>query len=164
MITPFKNVKQNKIKDAFNFFHSQVRINVECSFGKLVQRWSILRKAIPLNVSVKKTTALVMCLCKLHNFCINMSDIEVADNCAQDKLEISINGGVALEPVDQNIDNEQNMTPLSLLNGGQHFDDFSPSLLQEYTRLSQFGSQPRDMLLKSVTEQKLTRPTPKNWK
>ena len=93
-----------------------------------------------------------------------MSDIEVADNCAQDKLEISINGGVALEPVDQNIDNKQNMTPLSLLNGGQHFGDFSPSLLREYTRLSQFGSQPRDMLLKSVTEQKLTRPTPKNWK
>ena len=38
----------------------------------MVKRWGILRKAIPR--CVKKTIALVNCLAKLHNFCINEVD------------------------------------------------------------------------------------------
>jgi hypothetical protein len=39
-------------KDAFKYFHSQVRINIESAFGQLV-----LRKPMPLIVSVQKTDA-----------------------------------------------------------------------------------------------------------
>ena len=53
MATPFKSVSQGGY-DAYNFYHSQIRINVECSFGILVNRWAILRSPIPLNVSFKK--------------------------------------------------------------------------------------------------------------
>ena len=45
MCTPWKAVSGGS-KDAFNFFHSQVRINIECAFGMLVHRWGILRRAI----------------------------------------------------------------------------------------------------------------------
>ena len=40
MVTPFRS--PNTPKDNYNFYHSQLRINVECAFGMLVQRWGIL--------------------------------------------------------------------------------------------------------------------------
>jgi DDE superfamily endonuclease len=38
LMTPFKNVR-NGPKDNFNFYHSQLCINVECAFGILVEWW-----------------------------------------------------------------------------------------------------------------------------
>ena len=70
MTTPFKSVSGG-YKDAFNFYHSQIRINIECAFGMLVNRWAVLRTPIPINISIKKTTSMVRCLCCLHNFLIN---------------------------------------------------------------------------------------------
>ena len=70
MTTPFKGANGG-IKDAYNFFFSQLRINIECAFGILVSRWGCLRRPIPMNTSIQKTTALVRCLCILQNYCIN---------------------------------------------------------------------------------------------
>ena len=70
MVVPFKNPKIECGEDDFNFFHSQVRINVECAFGMLVHRWGILRRPISAQIGLQKTTALVMALCRLHNYCI----------------------------------------------------------------------------------------------
>lgn len=50
MATPFTNIAgdPNRVaEDAYNFYHPQLRINVECAFGMLVQRWGILRMAMP---------------------------------------------------------------------------------------------------------------------
>ena len=69
MVIPFRNVKTGA-KDAYNFFQSQLRINIECAFGILVHRWGMLRKPIPMNISIQKTASQVLALCKLHNFCI----------------------------------------------------------------------------------------------
>ena len=52
MTTPFKSVSAG-YKDAFDFYHSQIRINIECAFGMLVNRWAVLRTPIPINVSIK---------------------------------------------------------------------------------------------------------------
>lgn len=63
MVTPYKGVSR-KVKDDYNFFHSQVRINIECTFGIFVNRWAILRKALPARMSIKQWTALLtMALC-----------------------------------------------------------------------------------------------------
>jgi hypothetical protein len=40
----------------------------------LVGHWAILRSAIPKNISLNKTIALVHALAKLHNFCIDKQD------------------------------------------------------------------------------------------
>jgi DDE superfamily endonuclease len=41
MVTPYKgNVSVSK--DAFNFYHLQLRIQIECAFGRLVHCWGIL--------------------------------------------------------------------------------------------------------------------------
>ena len=67
--TPYPNVSGG-YKDAYNFFHSQLRIRVECAFGMLVQRWSMLRTIMPLGITI----ALLSTLARLHNFCINSED------------------------------------------------------------------------------------------
>ena len=77
MATPYPNVANNpahKSNDKYNFYHSQLRIRVECAFGMLVQRWGLLRSAMPRNISVRRVIAMVNALMKLHNYCINDSD------------------------------------------------------------------------------------------
>ena len=49
MATPFKG-SNSGVKDAYNFYHSQLRINIECAFGMLVHRWGVLRKPLPVNI------------------------------------------------------------------------------------------------------------------
>lgn len=72
MATPWRNVSRGE-NDAFNYFHWQLRIRIECAFGIFVHDWGMLRKPIPVNISVKKMASLVMALCKLHIFCIAYS-------------------------------------------------------------------------------------------
>ena len=68
MCVPFRNVAtianpdEFRAKDGFNFFQSQVQIKIECAFGILVHRFGLLRKPISVNISVQKTTSLVLAL------------------------------------------------------------------------------------------------------
>ncbi len=70
MAMPFLNISSDSKYD-YNYFHSQVCIQVECAFGQLVSRWGNLRSAIPCNITIAKTVALVSCLARLHDFCID---------------------------------------------------------------------------------------------
>jgi hypothetical protein len=70
MATPYAG-KQAGSKDAYNFFHSQVRITIERCFGQFVHRWGILRAPMSTGITISKITSLVTCLARLHNFCIN---------------------------------------------------------------------------------------------
>jgi len=70
MVTPYPNVSRGG-KDDYNFYHSQLCIHVECTFGMLVGHWGILRAAIPQNISISRSISLVHALAKLHTFCIN---------------------------------------------------------------------------------------------
>jgi hypothetical protein len=49
--TPYSKVSGGS-KDAYNFYHSQLQINIECFFGMFTHRWAILRRAIPMRVSL----------------------------------------------------------------------------------------------------------------
>ena len=130
MCTPFRNVSSGP-KDAFNFFQSQVRINIECAFGMLVHRWGILRKPIPMNITVQKTTHLVLALCKLHNYCLSGNDICIEQPCTSDVSNIVSEGGLYLPRMDSKCDAQweydldvQSKDRLAdLLDGGQHTDD-----------------------------------------
>jgi len=65
MATPYSGVSGGT-KDSYNFYHSQLRIRIECAFGMFVHRWSIFRKAMPVNMSIKKTVALTVAAAKLR--------------------------------------------------------------------------------------------------
>ena len=101
MVTPYKNVRAGE-KDNFNFFHSQLRINIKCAFGQLVHRWPILHCPLSANFGVKKQITLVHVLCSLHNFSKNQqykndnSMIQWEDVCF---LIPDGNGGMILPPV-----------------------------------------------------------------
>jgi hypothetical protein len=97
MATPYKGATGGT-RDNYNFYQSQLRINIECAFGMFVHRWGMLRKPIPSNIGLKRTTALVMCLCRLHNFCIDSrllptDNVVVPPALSSDADEICINGG-----------------------------------------------------------------------
>ena len=51
MTSPFKAISSGP-RDAYNFYHSQIRINIECAFGMLINRWAVLRTPIPINISI----------------------------------------------------------------------------------------------------------------
>ena len=120
MATPYVGAAAGD-RDAYNFYHSQVRIRIECAFGMLMNRWAILRKALLIGISLQRSVALVIDLAKLHNFCINVTDEEcdVPSMTAADNLNISLGGGIPLERDEA----AQMRLPRQLMGGGDHFDD-----------------------------------------
>ena len=74
MATPYPNVGNDLEKDAYNFYHSQLRITIEGAFGLLTQRWGFLRKQAPQQYTTKKTMAAVSCMCRIHNFLIEAGE------------------------------------------------------------------------------------------
>ena len=165
MVTPFKAVSSGP-KDAYNFYQSQTRIAIECAFGMLVQRWGMLRKAMPPNVSIAKTSAIVAALCKLHNYCI---DEKMPEMSAQDELNIDIEGGFSL--AQQQTTNSQATgeipRPSALLDGNElPRDDFDRAAMAREERMAErntTGPLPRDTLLRIVEENNLQRIVPVDW-
>jgi hypothetical protein len=69
MAIPIPGTNITSAEDAYNFYLSQLRITIERAFGILVHRFGVLRA--PLSISIKKVPPMVMCLMKLHNYCID---------------------------------------------------------------------------------------------
>ena len=167
MATPFSGTAGGS-KDAYNFYHSQLRIRIECAFGILTSRWAILRKALPANITIKRGVALVVALARLHNFCIDETDAKAnvdsmdTTSCvvpalpARDELDIEQEGAVPVDP-----------TPEQLLHGGQHFDDIDVRYAQRTARrFARMGNAllrdiPRNRLHSIVANANLTRPSQK---
>jgi hypothetical protein len=117
LATPYSGTKGGT-RDAYNFYHSQLRINIECTFGRFVQRWGILWMAMPLNVSLAKTTAMVMALAKIHNYCTDEVDL-VLQSTVWDGFRNVYIGAIPMVMLAQ-----ANMPlPEGLLHAGHHFDD-----------------------------------------
>ena len=150
MVTPYPNTSGGA-RDNYNFFQSQVRITIECAFGKLVQRWGLLRMAMPRGITIQKTIALVLTLSKLHNFCIEMTDEESATTLHQDEQNITTNehGSVPLVPNNEAGAN----TPDDLIGGGEHFND-----VPRDSRRPDETDEQRRALVRQVIDSHLTRP------
>ena len=140
MCTPWRNVGSGP-KDAMNFFHSSLRIIIECAFGILVHRWGMLRKPIAVNIPIHKITSLVLALCKLHNFCIDHGSESVDSPTSNDITNITLGGGLFLPRMDKNKEFywECDDNPLSqkdrldeLLDGGNHMDDHTRNHRRKY--------------------------------
>jgi hypothetical protein len=132
MATPFPNVSSG-CKHDYNFFHSQVHIRVECASGQLVLRWGILRSAVPCNITIVRTVALVSCLERLHNFCIDEvergKDLNRSDDTLAADLEHVMNRPEGYIPMIRD-DNHDVPIPYEIMDGGNHFDDCPRSSMQ----------------------------------
>jgi hypothetical protein len=168
LATPYPNVS-GEYKDAYNFFHSQLRVRVECAFGMFVQRWGILRSAIPKGISVQKTTSLVLALAKIHNFCIEQTDTSILPVLPEDKFRLvtqpsgSIpleDGGAHNDRMDEGIDN--GVVPVQLIGGGEHFEDVPAEIRQMTRRRYNNIRLPREKLAEdTVMENNYQRPRPR---
>jgi hypothetical protein len=165
MATPYSAVSGGT-KDSYNFYHSQLRIRIECAFGIWTHRWAILRSPIPVNVSIKKSVALVIALAKLHNYCIDCDDT-VTPSTASDEWRSEINGAIPLvTTLEAHHDLNSGRTPRQLLDGGNHFDDIGSNGRYNRQRRYNYMSEsvgiplPRDYLHSFVASVGLTRPLP----
>ena len=113
MAVPFPNTSSGP-KDAYNYYQSQVRINIECAFGVLTNRWHLLKSPLNANIPINHMNALLSCLCKIHNFCIDNGNATPLERYEHDVLTlmdfVNINDGDGLHPI-------------GLLGGGEHFAD-----------------------------------------
>jgi hypothetical protein len=165
MATPFPNVSSGS-KDDYNFFQSQLRIRVECAFGQLVSRWGILRSAMPLNITIVRTVAMVNCLARLHNFCIDEADrldeevSRVEDQLPLD-LENMINNPDGYVPLNVDDNHDGIAIPLEIMDAGHHFDDCPRAVRRGQVTdaaSASNGELPRTILLNHVVDSHKTRP------
>ena len=160
MTVPYPMISSGP-KDAYNFYHSQVRINIECAFGILVNRWRILKTPLSAKIPIVRINALVCCLCKLHNFCLDRGSATARERYAHDQLTLMdfMNAGES-----------ENPRPLGLLGGSEHFADVDGGQ-REAARLSRRRislenvnprgtSCPRTVMLQHVIELDIHRPRP----
>ena len=156
MATPFPNVSSGS-KDDYIFFNSQARNLVECTFGILVSRWGILRSAIPCNITIVRTIALVSCLARLHNFCINevKRTEELDEDALPTDIEHMMNGPEGYVPLVN--DNSHDVpTPKDILEGGNHFDN-CPWAARQSRRVTN-NKLPQTVLLNIVIDSHKTHP------
>ena len=71
LLTPYakQSCRGCRERDDFNFYQSRCRINVECAFGLLVQRFGVLRR--PMRCKLERVVLVVSVCMKLHNILID---------------------------------------------------------------------------------------------
>jgi len=97
-LIPYAGRGLSQDKDAFNWCLSKMRQCIERAFGLMVERWGILWR--PLRVRFDRMPQLLMCVARLHNFCIDCDDNTIIERANRDT-----------EPVDRSeiILNEQHL-------------------------------------------------------
>jgi hypothetical protein len=152
MATPYSGTKGGT-RDAYNFYHSQLQINIECAFGQFVHRWALFRSSLQQNVSLAKTSALVVGCMKLHNYCIDENDVAL-QSTQYDTVRANIVGAVPMV-----FSPAANMAlPTGLMGGGEHWED-----MQENNRRSRKRTDnvlPREQMHSFVVDKGLKRPVP----
>jgi hypothetical protein len=95
MMVPFIGSQQcsNAVNDEFNFYLSQVFIQVEMAFARLVLKWCILRA--PLVGSLASSSRTIMACAIMHNYVIdsdgmNNSDLELANDPTSASLDFFV--------------------------------------------------------------------------
>ena len=78
LLVPYSNTTPGKMEDAFNFWLSNSRIQIECTFGEIVMRWGMLWRRMGFNLQHTGTILQTMCL--LHNYLVENRDDNYDEN------------------------------------------------------------------------------------
>ena len=73
LLVPFPGQNLPQCEDSFNYFLSQLCVHIKNAFAQLVICWGILWQLLQVP-PLKQQPALIKCLCKLHNFCIDENE------------------------------------------------------------------------------------------
>ena len=153
MATPIKGVHGGHL-DAYNYYVTQLRVFIECTFGLFVHRWAILRA--PLTVPTPKVAPLVESLVRLHNYCIDEDELEVVEVRSKnyDNLQRNVRLSRNVAGSDFEVAQfDEDGRPVSLLGHGHHFAD-----AENYRHERDMGVTSMDHMIQSVIDQGLSRP------
>ena len=139
------DLTNDKDKDTYNFYISQMRIRIEMAFGMLVKRFGIL--ATEMKTSVKNTSKILIACASLHNFLIDERAIRMnSKNWLGEQEDNNKNG--ALEG-NSNLARVR-MTP--------HGMQYLPTIPQDDFEIIPGHSQIRQAILEVIKENKMRRP------
>ena len=110
-----------------------------------------MRSAIPRGIRLRKTTALVISLAKLHNYCIDQGDT-VLQGTSSDQLNIETQDQGYVPLVQRELTGNQYI-PEQLIGAGHHFQDVGRRNRQRFDE-----TLPRNVLAAYVEAACLTRP------
>ena len=112
--------------------------------------------AMPKGLSIARIIALVNCLAKLHNFCIN----EVGEDTLLQPLNVDTHhimnnedGFVPMEAGESGI-----LVPRALMDSGHHFQDIPRNVRRQCERNNPEVTLPRQRLLQQVIDSHMKRP------
>ena len=170
MSMPLKGA-QHGYNDAYNFYLSQVWINIKQAFGSLVHHWAILHS--PLQVTIVKVGPLVLSLCQLPNFCINFSAICIPKLPVKNAIYLHENvQKLNKEKNNENVDVDAKSTdhmvthrvveihnnlPMDLTKAGHHTNDVTRQHLQKYKHFEDVIA-PMDKMMLHIIEKQLQCP------
>ena len=118
MVSPYRGATAG-INDDFNFFHSQLRITIERAFGMLVRRFSLLRRAMPASIPIRNKMAIVLAICKLHNYLMPSTGVPSEENMHKEIGKAAAKKG---NNATDGLVNEEGL-PDGLLGAGDQADD-----------------------------------------
>ena len=160
MSTPIPGINISKEEDAYNFYLSQLRITIERAFGILVHRWGILRR--PFSSSILKVPAIVSCLMRLHNFCIDTDSRHTPSFVKEDEIAIqrsaSRKKGVVSKKKHDAVTLDKYGSPAQLLGSGHHFKDEPGGSGRRPVQPKQAKKTPMREMMQQVAELDLKRP------
>ena len=111
---------------------------------------------MPKGLSICRIIALVNCLAKLHNFCIDEVDSSLLQSLNIDTAHM-MNNEDGYVPMDAS--NEHGVpVPRALMSAGHHFRDISQNERQQQERCNPEGTLPPQYLLQQVIDSHLRRP------
>ena len=111
MIVPYFRAQAGTAEDNFNFFQSQLRMSIECTFGMLVNRFGILHAPLPF--SLRSNIASVQSLMHVHN---HIFDKEREDGCSIGRPENVVDGRIEAITDDDGVSRW-------FMDSGHHFND-----------------------------------------
>jgi hypothetical protein len=114
------------------------------------QRWSLLRRALPAQITTCKAVALVVALGKLHNSCIDQNDGDAAPLQAADEWNLQVEESIPTADVEP--------LPIELLDGGNHFNDVDRVTRRQLVQQGNIPGLPQHVLHNLVSTANFTRP------
>ena len=162
MSTPIPGSNITEVQDAYNFYLSQLRITIERAFGILVHRWGVLRR--PLSVSILKVPAIVTCLMRLHNYCIDHDSRRTKSPLREDERVIQRTAAQRRaaqrkDTVHSAVTLDSHGSPTALMGSGHHFRDEPSGRGRRPTAATQELMTPMRVMMKHVEDMDLRRPT-----
>ena len=155
---PYHQPSPNSQEDAFNFWLSNSRIQIECAFGEFIARFGLFWRT--LKFSLSKCNDIIYAASKVHNFLIDCRE----DTAEEDDNYVRTLSHTDVAAVDSSIgdDDEDDMTYPLVSDNNEPKPPGRPT--NEYLKKQEEGEELRSYLCTTLYSEGCVRLTKKNMK